>query len=81
MATRKITIELEIDEEHLFSRRCYRCGSEDFKAIVFIPHPQHKDYNPRLSDIVEPFQVGAAESQSTFPLAICMGCKRLASLV
>jgi len=77
----KLLVELDIDEQVLFNRKCARCGSEDFRAVTFIPHEQHVNYNPGLSSIVEPFQVGATKSQTTFPMSICLGCKRLSALL
>jgi len=76
-----IIVNLEIEDEPLFNRKCMRCDSEQFRAVKFIPFEGHRTYNERLSCIVEPFQSGDKQSQTTFPMSVCLGCHRLASLV
>lgn len=80
----KMTIEIDVGDEPLRDRECSRCHSEEFRAIVFkrnnpddvsgLPHIDLE--NGRIFNIH-----AAPESQSSIPLAICMGCTRIVSLI
>ena len=59
-----ITIDLEIENEPLLGRRCFRCDATEFREIAFQKHPD--------SDVI-----GSDNCQSSIHLAICMNCKRL----
>ena len=71
-----IILNLELDEGPL---KCNNCVSEDFRAVKFIHYDnQAPNY---YSMVINPHPVGEPTSQTSIPLAICLKCKRLVSLL
>jgi len=65
-----ITIELEIEETPLPSRRCMRCKATDFRTIKFEYYDSPSSYSFSCSE----------QSQTSIPMSICFNCKRICML-
>lgn len=98
-----MTVDLDLNILPLENRHCGRCGSNDFRSLIFIPHRQKAqcaDCGYRSGSMycgrIVSFSIGPEndekllhcgdwrvcesaddQSQSSIPLAVCLGCKRL----
>ncbi len=99
-----MTIDLALDTLPLENRRCGRCGSRDFRLLIYIPRQEQaqcadcgyrsgREHCGRIirfktNDDQEEIEINRCgdwimcesadpQSQSSIPLAVCLGCKRL----
>jgi len=64
-----ISIDLDIVDEPLLSRSCMRCRSTNFREVHYKPFDES---TPGYC---------SADSDSSIPLAICLNCHRLCTLI
>lgn len=80
-----VNVNLEVSDEPLLSRRCLRCSSTDFRALLVAPLAEKDgrklEYRAPGSKTDEVAYYGGDQCQTAIPLAICLACKRLCALI
>lgn len=75
---RDIDIRIRIQDTPLEARRCMRCGSEDFRAIAHtFRFAGTSDHGAVWHDDIDKLK----NEQTSIPLAICLNCFRVVSLI